>query len=168
MLEKTKYDVFLIDINLGNGISGIEFAEQVRMKQLEASIILYTGELVENYYSLIIEQKVDNILSKTATRDTLLNTIYAAVHNKVLISKNFIYYINRQLDKTTVEKKLRLNARQKQILEMVGEGYTNKGIASELDVVERTVENNLSQIYNLLNVETRIEAVIKAKEWELI
>ncbi|UZM99438.1 LuxR C-terminal-related transcriptional regulator [Lysinibacillus sp. MHQ-1] len=69
---------------------------------------------------------------------------------------------------TLSKKILRFNNREKRILELVMEGYTNQAIALELGVKQRTIENNLTQIYALLNVGTRAEAVIKAKEMGLI
>ncbi|WP_042479081.1 response regulator transcription factor [Bacillus ndiopicus] len=164
VLAGTQYDVFLLDINLGAS-NGLELAEQVRAKYPTAIVILYTGEKVEDYYSLIFEKKIDNVVSKTATKDTILRTVYAAINNEVLLPKNFIDYIQPQ---RSTKKKLQLNQREKRILELVKAGYTNKAIALELDLAQRTIESNLSQIYMLLNVSTRADAIVKAVELKLI
>lgn len=163
VLADTHYDVFMIDINLGE-ISGLELAEQVKAKYPAAIVILYTGEQAEDYYSLIIEKKVDNVISKTATKDTILKVIYAAMNNELLLPKSFIDYIQ----KNPVKNQLQLNQREKRILELVKEGYTNKAIALEINLAQRTVENNLSKIFLLLNVNTRAEAILKAIELKLI
>ncbi|RKJ42391.1 DNA-binding response regulator, partial [Butyricicoccus sp. 1XD8-22] len=63
---------------------------------------------------------------------------------------------------------LKLNEREKQILQYISKGYTNSAIAIELQVTQRTIERNLSQIFNLLNVASRTEAVLAAKEKNLI
>ncbi|WP_107943692.1 response regulator transcription factor [Metasolibacillus fluoroglycofenilyticus] len=163
VLTETQYDVFLIDINLGES-SGLEFAEQVKAKYPAAIIILYTGEQIEDYYSLILEKKVDNVISKTATKDTILKAVYAAVNNEVLLPKSFIDYVQQN----PMKKQLQLNQREKRILELVREGYTNKAIALELNLAQRTVESCLSQIYMLLDINTRADAVLKAVELKLI
>ncbi|MEC1180255.1 response regulator transcription factor [Metasolibacillus meyeri] len=164
VLAETQYDVFLLDINLGAS-NGLELAEQVRAKYPAAIVILYTGEKAEDYYSLIVEKKIDNVVSKTASKDTILRAVYAAINNEVLLPKNFIDYIQQY---KPMKKKLQLNQREKRILKLIREGYTNKAIALELDLAQRTVESNLSQIYMLLNVNTRADAIIKSVELELI
>lgn len=163
VLVDSQYDVFLIDINLGVS-SGLKLAEQVKARYPKAIVILYTGEQVEDYYSLVIDKKVDNVISKTATKDTILKAVYAAMNNEVLLPKSFMDYVQ----KNPVKNKLQLNQREKRILSLVKEGYTNKAIALEMNLAQRTIESCLSQIYLLLNINTRADAVLKAVELKLI
>ena len=55
-----------------------------------------------------------------------------------------------------------LTQRELQILELVLEGRTNKGIAGELSVCEKTVEFHLNHIYTKIGVHTRMMAGIWA------
>lgn len=167
VIENKRYDIFLIDVRLGTK-SGIALAELVKIKYPSAIVLLYIDGNVQDYYSLIIEKKINNVIAKTATKEQILKTIYAAINNDILISKDFIDYVNNQLCGKVIKKILRFNSREKRILELIMEGYTNRAIALELNLKQRTIENNLSQIYALLNVRTRTEAVIKAKELDLI
>lgn len=167
VIENKRYDIFLIDVKLGTK-SGLALAELVKTKYPSAIVLLYTDENVQHYFSLIIEKKINNVIAKTATKEQILKTINAAINNDILISKDFIDYVNNQLCGKVIKKILRFNSREKRILELIMEGYTNRAIALELNLKQRTIENNLSQIYELLNVRTRTEAVIKAKELDLI
>lgn len=167
VIEEKVYDIFLIDVNLGAS-NGLTFAELVKEKYPSSIVILYTGDNIKDYYSLIIEKKINNVISKTATKDRILRTIYAAINKDILLPESFIDYVDDRLAGNSNKKILRFNNREKRILELVMEGYTNQAIALELNVKQRTIENNLSQIYALLNVGTRVEAVIKAKEMDLV
>ncbi|MFF2796287.1 response regulator [Lysinibacillus xylanilyticus] len=167
VIEEKVYDIFLIDVNLG-ACSGLTFAELVKEKYPSSIVILYTGDNIKDYYSLIIEKKINNVISKTAAKDRILKTIYLAMNKDMLLPENFIDYVNDRHSRNSIKKILRFNNREKRILELVMEGYTNQAIALELNVKQRTIENNLSQIYALLNVGTRAEAVIKAKGLDLI
>jgi len=167
VIEEKVYDIFLIDVNLG-ACSGLTFAELVNEKYPSSIVILYTGDNIKDYYSLIIEKKINNVISKTATKDRILKTIYATMNKDMLLPEDFIDYVNDSCSGNSIKKILRFNNREKRILELVMEGYTNQAIALELNVKQRTIENNLSQIYALLNVGTRAEAVIKAKGLDLI
>lgn len=167
VIEETAYDVFLIDVNLGAS-SGLTLAEIVKEKYPLSIVILYTGDNIEYYYFLIVEKKIDNIIPKTASKEQILKTVYAAINDDILLPKNFMNYINIRLARSKNKKIFQLNHREKKILELVREGNTNQAIALKLNLSQRTIENNLSQIYSLLNVGTRVEAVIKAKEIGLI
>jgi DNA-binding NarL/FixJ family response regulator len=54
---------------------------------------------------------------------------------------------------------LALTGRQREILELVGEGLTNAGIARRLFLAEGTVKQHLRAVYKLLNVRSRVQAV---------
>jgi DNA-binding NarL/FixJ family response regulator len=55
-----------------------------------------------------------------------------------------------------------LTSRELQILQLVLAGYTNKAIAAEIYISEKTVEFHLDHIYNKIGVRTRLMAGIWA------
>lgn len=55
-----------------------------------------------------------------------------------------------------------LTARELEILQLVLAGYTNKAIASEIYISQKTVEFHLDQIYTKIGVRTRVKAGIWA------
>lgn len=61
-----------------------------------------------------------------------------------------------------------LTPRQLQVLHLVAAGETNKAIASELFISERTVERHVSNIFNRLDVSSRAEATAYAYEHQLV
>lgn len=161
-----KYDLYLLDINLGEK-SGLHLAEIVRSQQPEAKIVLYTGDNIKDYYSFIVDGKIDNIISKTASQDQFRRTIIATLHDEVLLPQAFIHYVNQQIYNPPEKQRMRFSTREKKILKMLQQGYTNQAIAIELGLKQRTIENNLTQIYSVLNVGSRTEAVLKAQELDL-
>ena len=63
-----------------------------------------------------------------------------------------------------MQQEILLSDKEQEILQLVAQGCTNKAIASAIGVTQRTVENYLSKLFVKLNVESRAEAVIVAKE----
>lgn len=169
MLEKNQisYDVYLIDINMPNQ-NGIVLCSKVRSYQRLSKVLLYTGDNIEDYYPLVLDKLVHGLLSKTATKDQVINTIRGTLKNNVILPSNFIDYVKDCYDILEEEESLKLNEREQRILSYIAMGYSNSVIADELQVSQRTIERNLSQILNLLNVSTRYEAVNVAKERNLI
>ncbi len=169
MLEKNQisYDVYLIDINMPNQ-NGIVLCSKIRSYQRFSKVILYTGDNIEDYYSLVLDKLVHGLLSKTATKDQVIYTIRGTLKNNVVLPSNFIDYVKDCYHISEKEESLKLNEREQRILSYIARGYSNSVIADELQVSQRTIERNLSQILNLLNVSSRSEAVNVAKERNLI
>ena len=165
--KEKAFDVYLIDVNLPE-MNGIDLAAVIKAEDPQAIVILYTGDNIEDYYSLILEKKVNGLLSKTASKAHILRVLYASLENQLVVPDNFLDYIHETMTTQHVKKKLQLNEREKKILQYVVKGYTNQAIAIELNLTQRTIERNLSQIYHVLDVGSRTEAVVAAKELQLI
>lgn len=56
---------------------------------------------------------------------------------------------------------LGLSARQAEVMELIAEGRSNREIAATLFVAEKTVKNHINQIFSLLGVETRAQAMVR-------
>ena len=66
------------------------------------------------------------------------------------------------LDKTTADNEVQnLTSREREVLELVAEGFTNKEIGSRLHVTVSAVRWHLSHIYTKLHVRSRTEAALK-------
>ncbi|MGE7691372.1 response regulator [Lysinibacillus sp. NPDC097214] len=162
-MDAQSFQLFLIDINM-KPINGIQLAEMIKKKQPEALILLYTGYEVSDYYELLIEKKIDGLLSKLATKQQVIQTIEAALRGEILLSADFLDFVQQRTNLPNLQQDVLLSDKEQEILQLVAQGCTNKAIASAIGVTQRTVENYLSKLFVKLNVESRAEAVIVAKE----
>jgi DNA-binding NarL/FixJ family response regulator len=62
----------------------------------------------------------------------------------------------------------RLTVRQAEILELLSEGHGNKEIRHRLGIAERTVRSHLTELFQLLEAHSRMQALIRARELGLI
>ena len=166
-VKNTPYDIYLIDINMPLQ-NGIVLARNIKVLQSNAAIILYTGDDIVDYYPLILERKIEGILAKTAPKEQIIRTIRSISHGELVLPINFLDFLESKCYPQELQKKLKLNAKEKQILGLIADGNTNNAIAVELNVTQRTVERYLTQLFTLLNVESRTEAVNFAKEKHLL
>ncbi|WP_372427094.1 response regulator [Lysinibacillus fusiformis] len=162
-MDTEAFQLFLIDINM-KPINGIQLAEMIKKKQPEALIILYTGYELSDYYELLIEKKIDGLLSKLATKEQVIQTIQAALRGEILLAADFLDFVQQRSNLPNTQQEVLLSDKEQEILQLVAQGCTNKAIASAIGVTQRTVENYLSKLFVKLNVESRAEAVIVAKE----
>ncbi|MGE7951209.1 response regulator [Lysinibacillus xylanilyticus] len=162
-MDAQDFQLFLIDINM-KPLNGIQLSEMIKKKQPEALILLYTGYELSDYYELLIERKVDGLLSKLATKEQVIQTIQAALRGEILLAADFLDFVHQRSNRSNAQQDVLLSDKEQEILQLVAQGCTNKAIASAIGVTQRTVENYLSKLFVKLNVESRAEAVIVAKE----
>lgn len=162
-METKQFQLYLIDINM-KPLNGIQLAEMIKKIQPEALIILYTGYELSDYYELLVEKKVDGLLSKLATKEQVIQTIQATLRGEILLSADFLDFVQQHSNRTNAKQEVLLSQKEQEILQLVAQGCTNKAIASAIGVTQRTVENYLSKLFVRLHVESRAEAVIVAKE----
>lgn len=162
IVQENSFDLFLIDINMQQ-LNGIKLLPIIRKHQPKSFILFYTGDDIKNYYQLVVDRKIHGIVPKTVTKTELLSIINSTLQNKVVLPIDFMEYISNKK-----EQALFLNDKEKKILKLVLEGYTNKAIALEIGVNQRTIERHLTQLFNTMNVSSRTEAVVLAKELNFI
>ncbi|TKI69169.1 response regulator transcription factor [Lysinibacillus mangiferihumi] len=162
-MESHPFQLYLIDINM-KPLNGIQLAEMIKKQQPEALIILYTGYELSDYYELLVEKKVDGLLSKLATKEQVIQTIQATLRGEILLSVDFLDFVQQHSNRSNAKQEVLLSHKEQEILQLVAQGCTNKAIASAIGVTQRTVENYLSKLFVRLHVESRAEAVIVAKE----
>lgn len=165
-IKESAFDIYLIDINMPVQ-NGIMLAKNIKSIQPDSAIILYTGDDITDYYPLILERKIEGVLAKTASKEKIIRTIRSIVQNDIVLPTDFMDFLTQKFQIQGEVKKLKLNNKEKQILSLLAEGHTNKAIAADLDVTQRTAERYLTQLFTILNVDSRAEAVILAKQRDL-
>ncbi|WP_342545353.1 response regulator transcription factor [Lysinibacillus sp. FSL K6-4013] len=163
-IKKNNYDVYLIDVHMPV-INGIKLARDIKNIQKNAAIILYTGDDIIDYYPLVLERKIEGVISKTAPKDQVIRTIRSAARREILLNESFLDFLETYNKPKNI---IELNEKEKFILNLISEGFTNNAIAEKLNVTQRTVERYLTQLFTLLNVQSRNQAVDFAKEHHLL
>lgn len=163
-IKTNNYDVYLIDVHMPV-INGIKLARDIKNIQKNAAIILYTGDDIIDYYPLVLERKIEGVISKTAPKDQVIRTIRSAARREILLNESFLDFLETYNKPKNI---IELNEKEKFILNLISEGFTNNAIAEKLNVTQRTVERYLTQLFTLLNVQSRNQAVDFAKEHHLL
>ena len=172
-ISKEKYEVYLIDLYMPK-LNGIELTKLILQKDPDAVVLIYTGFDIMSHYNLLIESGVSGFISKTATKEQLITAIRCALREEVVIPLQLLKQLKRvDTSPTTKEGQhdlgaISLSSKEQQILEGVEKGLTNKAIAINLSMSQRTIEYNLTKIFSKLGVNSRTEALMKAREFGLL
>lgn len=171
VIQTETFDIILCDLNMP-AISGLELAKRLIQQDSDRKVLIYTGYEISTHFNLLIENGVSGFISKTASREQLHNAIRSAMRDEAVIPITLLKQLRRNEVKITRGEKIieevSINEREQQILQEVASGNSNKDIASKLHMSQRTVEYNLSRIFEKLAVRSRSEAIVEAKRLGLI
>ncbi|MBX5492806.1 MAG: response regulator transcription factor [Chloroflexi bacterium] len=151
-------DVVLADIELGPGLNGIEAASRIRAKHPNVGVVLLSAHRDKQYIASLPagEARGWSYLLKSSVTDTatLVRAIEGAASGLVVLDPALVDAL-RPRPRSPIDN---LSERQRQVLALMAKGYSNGGIAQELVLTEKTVENYVGSIFQALNID-REEAI---------
>jgi two-component system competent response regulator ComA len=161
------FDVMLFDLNMPR-YNGIELTKKVLELHPDSVIVIFTGFDISPYFNQLIDIGVTGFVQKTATREHLVNVIRCAIRGDAVIPLHLLRQLSphRESDHHAVGKQL--SAKDMDILREVARGKSNKDIASLMLMSQRSLEYALTQLFQKLQVKSRVEAVAKSKELGVI
>ncbi|PIC64708.1 DNA-binding response regulator [Sporosarcina sp. P13] len=168
-INENRYEIYLIDLYMPK-INGIELTKMILHVDPDATILIYTGFDLVSHYNLLIEAGVKGFISKTATQEQLITAIRCGIREEAVISFQLLKQLRRvdSEPSTTNLGNMTLSSKEQEVLAGVSKGLTNKVIAIDLSVSQRTIEYHLTKIFSKLGVSSRTEALLKAKEFGLL
>lgn len=164
LLAAHKTDIILLDIQM-KGKSGIDVASQVIRSYPQVKIIILTTYDDPSYVDQALEAGVHGFLLKSASHETLPDSIRAVMRGERLLSPSLVSNVLTNYQKLAQEQAKReagLSAEDLDILTRISEGASNKTIAEEFFWSEATVKRRLQEILEKLGVSNRAQAIAEA------
>lgn len=143
-------------------VDGIKAIRQIKARDPEVEIVILTTYDDDDYIVEGMRAGARGYLLKDAGRDVLFDAIRAAARGESLLPSAVTEKLVGRLTEPEPTQPEELSEREQEVLVLVAEGTTNKGIAAELWITERTVKAHVTNIFNKLGVSSRAEAVAVA------
>jgi len=157
----TRPDVVLMDLRLLDG-SGIEATREIRARCPNTKVIMLTSFSDEEALLAAIMAGASGYVLKQIRGSDLVGAIRHVAAGHSMLDPNVTSALFERLRKASAalkdEKLASLSAREEQILTLVARGLTNREIAHDVNVAEKTVKNAISKILTKLQVGRRSEA----------
>ena len=166
MVKSLQPDLVLMDVNMV-GLNGIEATRQITTTTPDTSVLIITMFDDDTVFTAM-QAGARGYLLKGAQGDETLRAIRAVANGEVIFSpgvaEQMMAYFARGMETTPEAPFPDLTPRECEVLELLAQGLTNTAIAEKLVLSPKTVRNQVSNIFSKLQVATRSEAVIKARE----
>ena len=154
-------DVVVMDVRMPEG-SGVDACRAIRDERPEAQVIMLTSfSDDEALFNSIMAGAAGFVLKQIRGRD-LIDAIRTVADGKSLLDPDVTKRVLERLRKAKFDEKdpklARLSPQEERILDMIGEGLTNREIAERIHLSDKTVKNYVSTILQKLEVARRAEA----------
>ncbi|WP_079527233.1 MULTISPECIES: response regulator [Halobacillus] len=174
LIEENNPDIVLMDINMPS-MNGVEATAEITSRYPDLKIIILSIHDDENYVTHALKTGAQGYLLKEMDSDALIDAIKVVseggsyLHPKVTHNLVAEY---RRLSETKEGNAYRaieyrkplhlLTRRECEVLQLLADGNSNRGVAEALYISEKTVKNHVSNILQKMNVNDRTQAVVTA------
>jgi two-component system response regulator NreC len=172
MAAKLSPQVVIMDVAMPL-LNGIEAAGQILAANSRTGIVMLTMHADESYLLRALHIGVRGYLLKDSAEEDLLPAIRSVAHGKPFFSRviaeslleDYMLLLKQEGLADTFEL---LTAREKEVLQSLAEGKSNKEVAALLDISTYTVESHRTNLMQKLNLHNTAEIVLYAVRKKLI
>ena len=166
MTDTLRPDVVVLDIAMPN-LNGIEAARQIASKLPAIALVILSMHSDESYVLRALKAGARAYLLKDSAESDLIGAIKAVTEGKAFfspaISKMLVDDYVRRLQQRGVDDSYELlTTREREILQLVAEGKSNKDVANLLSLSVYTVETHRGNIMQKLNLHSVPELILYA------
>ncbi len=161
MARKRDVDIILMDINMP-GTNGILATQVIKREMPSIKIIALTiyedEEVVE-----MVKAGVSAYVLKDVAGSDLIDTIHKVMNGEIVIHPRVANRLVNELTRAEQDMDLvKLTKREKDVLALLVKGNSNKEMAVNMFISEKTVKNHLTSIFRKLGVKDRTQAAVYA------
>jgi two-component system nitrate/nitrite response regulator NarL len=164
-----KPDVLVMDLNLPDQ-DGIEAMRRLREEGVQIPVIALTMSDAEDDMAAVLRAGARGYLLKSTEPDDVIDAIARAARGEVVVAPAMTAKLVRLLDDRPDAKGSlmgQLTPREREILDCLTQGKSNKAIARELAISIDTVKLHVRNVLTKLNLSSRVEAAVYAVRHDL-
>ena len=171
LLGKLKPDILLLDLRMPDK-DGLAVLEEVNFDALQTKVIVVTATEDDRDVVRAMRLGARGVVLKQSATDLLLRSIRKVHQGEIWLDQRMTAEVMKAFAKSAEggarrEKPL-LSDREKEIVQLVAQGYRNREIGEKLFISEQTVKNHLHNIVDKLGVSDRLELALYAIHHRLI
>jgi DNA-binding NarL/FixJ family response regulator len=150
-------DVVLMDLSMP-GIGGVEATRRIVAEHPGMQVVVLTSLSARERILEALDAGAIGYLLKESEPDELVRAVQAAARGESPLSPKAAQHVIAE--RTGQRPALQLSPREREVLDLVGQGLSNKLIARRLEISEKTVKAHLTQVFSQLGVSDRTQAAL--------
>ena len=160
-------DVLLVDLDLPDG-NGIDLIRELRVINPQAQALVLTGSADQRDRARAVEAGAAGLLHKSTRLATIIESLRRLATGEQLLPLNEVIALlrlageERERDREAQQALARLTVREREVLQALAEGLTDKEIAERLHVSHDTARSHMMNILSKLGVNSRLQALVFA------
>ena len=162
----TRPDILLLDLSMPGG--GLQAIAAVRRLVPGQKIVVLTVSEAGDDVLMALREGVDGYILKGVGSKDLLDALVGVAAGQryvsPLLSARLLADLSTRVDRLPTDPMAQLTSRERQVLDLVADGLSNKGIGLKLNLHEKTVKHHLSRIFFKLKVSNRTEAAMVLRD----
>src|SRR6202453_4115020 len=171
MLAKLKPDILLLDLRMPEK-DGLSVLEEINFDSLPTRVIVLTAAEDDRDAVRAMRLGARGIVLKQSASDLLVKSIRRVHGGEIWLDNRVTNEVMKAVgggaEGGSRRDKPLLSEREKQIVQLVAQGFRNKEIGEKLFISEQTVKNHLHNIFDKLGVSDRLELALYAIHHRLI
>lgn len=167
LFNENQIDVVIMDLGLPN-MNGIDATKQIRSTNKDAKVVILTSHNDEKEVMNSLKAGANAYCSKEINPQRLVTVVQSVADGAAWFDPSIAHIVlkastnSRGFDTETSGKDYELTTREKQILKLMTEGYSNMEIAQLLVISINTTKAHVASILQKLEVDDRLQAALKA------
>jgi len=157
-------DLILLDLNMP-GLNGLDTLTQLREIALSGRVVVFSVSDNEEDVISALKRGADGYLLKDMEPEDLLKALHHAAAGQIVLSEALTPILVARLREAQPGQTRDINQltrREREILQLISDGMTNKAIARKLDISESTVKVHVKYLLKKMNLKSRLEAAVWA------
>jgi two-component system, NarL family, nitrate/nitrite response regulator NarL len=171
MLSKFKPDILLLDLRMPDK-SGLDVLTEVNFDSLPTRVIVLTAAEDDRDVIRAMRLGARGVVLKQSASDLLLKSIRQVHDGEIWLDNRMtpevIDAFKKSAESGQRREKPLLSDREKEVVQLVAQGFRNREIGEKLFISEQTVKNHLHNIFDKLGVSDRLELALYAVHHRLI
>jgi len=168
MAKKNSPDIILTDINMPE-MSGIEFTQLLKKELPQVKVIALSMFGEKSTISDMLQAGASGYILKNTGKEELINAIEKVAAGGMFFSDEVSAEMMKAMStQVQQQEKINFTEREKEIIKLITQEYSNAAIGEKLFISERTVETHRKNIFRKANTKTVVGLVKFAIEHQLI
>ncbi len=164
-IRNCKPDVAVLDVRLGDG-NGIEVCREIRTEHPEVACLMLTSFADDQaLLDAALAGAAGYVLKEIRSND-LVTSIRKVAGGSQLLDSAEVRMRMQRLRETVEGQVSELTPQERRIFDLIGEGKSNREIAADMYLAEKTVKNYISNMFAKLGVSRRTQAAAMAARLE--